>query len=169
MAKRFRFRLEQVLSLRRQVEEVRVRELAQAKGYLLRVEEALKAHAEEESRFLETYGQFERVGAFDSDQAMAYCEFKDWLLRREKEYRRREKEWAEEVEKRRQAAVKASRDRRLLERLKEKKQTEHLREEAGEEQKFLDEVSSIAFVRRDRAQRALPAEGAKAQLNNLRR
>src|SRR5436189_4906788 len=39
MAKRFQFRLEQVLGLRKQVEEVRVRELARAKGRLLRSEE----------------------------------------------------------------------------------------------------------------------------------
>ncbi len=158
MAKRFQFRLEQVLDLRKQVAEVRARELARAKGSLLQIEETLKEHLEDESRFLNTYGEFEKTGEFDADQAMAYCEYKDWLLRREKGYRRQEKEWVEEVERRRRTAVQASRERRLLENLKEKKKRAHAQEVLGEEQRFLDEISSIAFVRRDRAQNAAGAD-----------
>ena len=154
MAKRFQFRLEQVLRLRRQVEEVRVRELAQAKGRLLQIEEALRAHGEAERDFLHTYGSFEKGAGFTTDQVMIYCDYRDWLSRREKEYRRSEKEWAQEVERRRLEAVKASRGRQLLENLREKRKKAHAQELLGEEQKFLDEVSSIAFVRRERAQRA---------------
>ncbi len=151
MAKRFRFRLGQVLNLRKQVEELRIRELAQAKGELLKIEESLKEHSEEEKAFLVRYGDFEKKGAFNSDEAMAYCQYKDWLLRREKEYRRREREWLKEVERRRQTVVKAARDRQLLENLKEKQFRTHAQEVLGEEQRFLDEISSIAFVRRARA------------------
>lgn len=160
MAKKFEFRLEQVLGLRKQVEEVRVRELAQAKGRLLEIERSLREHAQTEAEFLSTYGEFERTGGFHSDQVMAYCEYKDWLSRREKEYRRQEKEWSEEVERRRQKAVKASRDKKLLENLKEKKRKIHAGEVAAEEQRFLDEISSIAFIRRDRAQGRGDAGGA---------
>ncbi len=151
MARRFRFRLEQVLRLRKQVEELRIRELAQAQGELLKIEDSLRAHSEEEKAFLERYGEFEKIGAFNADDAMAYCQYKDWLLRREKELRRREKEWMKEVERRRQAVVKASRDRRLLENLREKQFRAHAQEVLSEEQRFLDEISSIAFVRRARA------------------
>ncbi len=158
MAKRFEFRLEQVLGLRKQVEEVRVRELAQAKGRLLQIEEALKEHSKNENQFLKTFGEFEKTGEFEADQAMIYCEYKDWLLRREKEYHRQEKEWVDKVERRRQIAVKASREKKLLENLKEKKKRAHGQEVLGEEQRFLDEISSIAFVRRDRAQNAAGAD-----------
>lgn len=151
MARRFRFRLGQVLNLRKQVEEIRVRELALAKGELLRIEESLKEHAQEEKAFLGRYGDFEKTGAFNTDDIMAYCQYKEWLLRREKEYHRREQEWMKEVERRRQAAVKASRERRLLENLREKQLRAHAQEVLGEEQRFLDEVSSIAFVRRARS------------------
>ncbi len=157
MAKKFEFRLEQVLGLRKQVEEVRVRELSQAKGKLLEIEKNLKEHAESESRFLGTYGEFEKTGQFNSDQVMAYCEYQDWLLRQEKEFRRQEREWAEEVERRRQKAVKASREKKLLENLREKKKSVYAKEVSAEEQRFLDEISSIAFVRRDRAQSAVNA------------
>ncbi len=158
MAKRFQFRLEQVLGLRKQVEEVRVRELAQAKGRLLQIEEAIREHGENEAQFLYTYGEFEKTGGFSADQVMAYCEYKEWLLRRERDYRKQEKEWMEEVERRRQYAVKASRDKKLLENLREKKKRVYSQELLGEEQRFLDEISSIAFVRRDRAQSATNAD-----------
>jgi flagellar FliJ protein len=157
MATRFRFRLEQVLNLRKQVEEQKVRELAQAQGRLLEIEESLRDHARQEGEFLESYGRFEEAGAFSSDQVMAFSEYRDWLSRREKDLERREKEWAQEVERRRQTAMRASRDRRLLENLKEKRARQHAQEVLGEEQRFLDEISSIAFVRRDRAQRGTGA------------
>lgn len=155
MAKRFFFRLEQVLKLRKQVEEVRVRELSRAQGQLLEIEKLIRTHLAEEMNFLGKYGDFERNGEFTADQVMAYCDFKEWLLRQEKEYRRREREWAKEVENRRQEVVKASRARRLLENLKEKQLRTHSQEVLGEEQRFLDEVSSIAFVRHNQAQKAV--------------
>lgn len=166
MAKKFQFRLEQVLSLRKQTEDARVRELSQAKGMLLRIEEELKGHALEEGRFLEMYRDFEKENeSFNSDQVMAYCEYREWLSGREKEYRRRAKEWALEVEKRRQKAVGASKDRRLLDNLKDREKETHEKELLGEEQRFLDEISSIAFVRRERAQ----AESRAGEAQNLRR
>jgi flagellar protein FliJ len=154
MARRFQFRLEQVLNLRKQVEEARVRELALAKGQLMKIEEALKENRETEAGFLDSYSEFEKQGDFNTDQAMVFCDYKEWLLRQEKEYRRREKEWIQEVEKRREATVKASRERQLLDNFKEKKQRYHANEVLGEEQRFLDEISAIAFVRRDRAEKA---------------
>jgi len=158
MAKRFQFRLEQVLNLRKQVEDVRVRELAQAKGQLLQIEEAIKEHLGEEGQFLRMYGEFEKNSGFNADEVMAYCDYKDWLLKREKEFRRREKEWIKEVERRRQEAVKVSRERQLLENLKKKQKRSYDQEVLGEEQRFLDEISSIAFVRRSRAQKAIGAD-----------
>ncbi len=165
MAKRFQFRLEQVLNLRKQVEEVRVRELSQAQGELLKIEEAIRAHSAQEHDFLGKFGDFEKIGNFSVDQVMTYCDFKEWLSRQEKEYRRREKEWAKEVEKRRQAVIKVSRARRLLENLKEKQFRTYSQEVLGEEQRFLDEISSIAFVRHNRAQKAVSTDTAE----NLRR
>jgi flagellar biosynthesis chaperone FliJ len=50
--------------------------------------------------------------------------------------------------------VKVSRQRRLLDNLKDKKKSAHSLEVQNDEQKFLDEVSSIAFVRRERAKRS---------------
>jgi flagellar biosynthesis chaperone FliJ len=52
-----------------------------------------------------------------------------------------------------------------LENLKERQLGLHLSSEAREDQKFLDEISSIAFIRRDRAEKIVAADFTE----NLRR
>jgi flagellar export protein FliJ len=155
MAKRFNFRLGQVLSLRKQIEDVRVRELAQAKSRLLEIENALRVHAEIEGKFFDTYEVMEEGRAFNVDEAIVYSNYKEWLRRKEAEYKGLESEWALEVERRRREAVKASKQRQLLENFKEKQERKHEKEVLNEEQKFLDEISSIAFLRRERSKRAV--------------
>ncbi|HXL73656.1 MAG TPA: flagellar FliJ family protein [bacterium] len=154
MAKRFQFRLEQVLNLRKQVEEIKVRELAVAKIRLLEVERVLNEHVEKQDEFLSAYSELEKEGFFTAEQVMTYCDYKELLSKKETEYRERQNDWMLEIERRRREAVKVSRQRQLLDNLKDKKMRAHTREVQNEEQKFLDEVSSIAFVRRERAKRS---------------
>jgi flagellar export protein FliJ len=155
MAKRFQFRLEQVLNLRKQVEEIKVRELAVAKKRLFEIEQALHKQIEKQEEFLEAYGELEKSGLFTAEQVMTYCEYKESLSKEEKEFRKRQGDWMVEVERRRREAVKVSRERQLLDNLKDKKKRVHTKEVENEERKFLDEVSSIAFVRRERAKKSV--------------
>jgi flagellar export protein FliJ len=92
---------------------------------------------------------------FTAEQVMTYCEYKESLLKEEKEFRKRQDDWMLEVERRRRETVKVSRERQLLDNLKDKKLRVHNQEVERDEQKFLDEVSSIAFVRRERAKRSV--------------
>lgn len=154
MAKRFQFRLEQVLNLRKQVEEVKARELAVAKIHLLEVEKDLNKHVEKQDEFFNVYSQLEKEGFFTAEQVMAYCDYKELLSKKEIEYKARQSDWMLEVERRRREVVKVSRQRQLLENLKDKKKRAHILEVQNDEQKFLDEVSSIAFVRRERAKKS---------------
>ena len=155
MTKRFQFRLEQVLNLRKQVEEVKVRELAVAKKHLFEIEQALNRHMEKQEEFLGVCGELEKNGLFTVEQVMTYCEYKESLSKEEDGFRKRQNDWMLEVERRRREAVKVSRQRQLLENLKDKKKRVHAQEVQNEEQKFLDEVSSIAFVRRERAKKSV--------------
>ena len=150
MAKRFEFRLQGVLNYRKQVEETRVRELAEAKGALLEIEEALKENAVHEREHLQTAGSLRRGGALTADQAVLQSLYWDRLLERERVCRDLEKRVSEEIERRRRKALAASREKKLLENLKERKSRAHQAEVAAEEQRFLDEHSAIAFVRRER-------------------
>ena len=154
MAKQFQFRLEQVLNLRKQVEEVKIRELAVAKIHLLGVEQDLSKHVEKQDEFLNVYSELEKKGFFTAEQVMIYCDYKELLSKKEKEYKERRSDWMLEVERRRREVVKVSRQRQLLENLKDKKKRTHTLEVQNDEQKFLDEVSSIAFVRRERAKKS---------------
>jgi flagellar protein FliJ len=153
MAKRFQFRLEQVLNLRKQVEEVKARELAVAKIHLLEVEQILNKHVEMQDEFINVYSELQKEGFFTAEQVTAYCNYKESLSKKEKEYRERQSDWMLEVERRRREVVKVSKQRQLLENLKDKKKRIHTLEVQNDEQKFLDEVSSIAFVRRERAKK----------------
>jgi flagellar FliJ protein len=155
MAKRFQFRLEQVLNLRKQVEEIKTRELAVAKKHLLEIEIALNKHISKQEEFLEACASLEKDGMFTAEQVMTYFEYKESLSKEEKEFRKRQNDWMLEVERRRREVVKVSRQRQLLENLKDKKQRVHAQEVQQEEQKFLDEVSSIAFARRERAKKSV--------------
>jgi len=151
MALRFHFRLEQLLTFRKQVEDSRIKDLALAKGELLKIEDSIRIHREKESDFLNTFSEMEKTGVFEADQGMAFSDYKNHLIRREDVLKKQEKAWREEVDRRRVLAIKASREKKLLINLREKQQKAHLNEVTAEEQKFLDEISSIAFVRRERA------------------
>ena len=149
MPKKFSFRLEGVLSYRTQVEETRARELAQAKGVLLQTEEVLESHLGSQEDFRRDYSRMQEAEAVRVEALAAYGEYWDSLLAREKRLEALRREAMEEVERRRQRALEASRDRKLLENLKKRKWTSYIHETEREEQKALDEFSAIAYVRKD--------------------
>ncbi len=149
MAKKFSFRLQAVLNYRNQVEEVRARELAKAKGVLLQVEEAIQEHLGAQEDFRADYRRVQQGGAMPVEALASYGEYWDSLLSREKRLAALKREAAEEVERRRQKALEASRDKKLLENLKKRKWTAYQNETEREEQKALDEFSAIAHIRKD--------------------
>jgi len=153
MARRFQFRLEQVLGYRQQLEDARTRELSGAQAELLRVQGDRKEHETLTGEFLGRFGELKKTGGFTVEEILSYSDYGDWMAFEEKQLQRQEREAEAEVEKRRLEAVKASRDRRLLENLREKQKQAHAAEVSKEEQDFLDEISSSAFIRRGRAER----------------
>jgi len=165
MAKKFQFRLQQVLNYRKQTEESRVRELAEAKGSLLRHEEQMKAHETEQTELIDQYRGMEESGSFKVEEAVFLGERQAQLLKRGQTDRKRAEALADFVEEKRKTVIAASKDRRLLENLRDRQKAGHAGEEARDEQKFLDEISSIAFTRRERAEKAAQGEPNE----NLRR
>jgi flagellar protein FliJ len=147
--KKFSFRLQSVLNYRGQVEDTRVRALSQAKGVLLQVEEAIESHLGTQEDFRREFTRVQGSGSVVVEALAAYGDYWDSLLNREKRLEALQREAAEEVERRRQKALEASRDRKLLENLKKRKWTAYISESEREEQKALDEFSAIAYVRKD--------------------
>ena len=154
MARAFSFRLDQVLGYRRQLENLSIRKMAQAQGQWMGVQAALEERKNQKDDLRGWFSEEEKKGSFFVEQAAGYTEYLDFLSGQEKSLRTKEKKAKAEIEKCREEVVRAAQKRRLLEGLREKRLLAHQAEVLKEEQGFLDELSSIAFIRRDRASRA---------------
>jgi flagellar FliJ protein len=145
----FNFRLERVRALRERFEDQAREELAASLSVRLKGEAMLRAASETYSRAQETRRQV--AGAELSGQDLlashAYVERTSRLRQAaELELDRRDAE----VDARRTALVAASRDRQVLERLKERRLADHRRETERVEAGLLDEMA-IATHRRQEA------------------
>ena len=143
----FRFRLERVRELRERREDEAKRALAAAMADHVRAEEELRA-AER---------RIESARAAQLDATRASNSGTDLVARQA--YLERTETAAElsqndfhatgaAVEDRRDALTQAARDRQALERLKERRQAEHVREAARVESIALDEIAINSFRRR---------------------
>jgi flagellar FliJ protein len=135
--KRFRFPLEKVLELRKYKERETEIELGRAIGELTEIENKLKALAltriqAANERFSPNNGTME-IQSYDL-YIMRLDQTKDHLLE--------EAAKAElKVEAARAAYLEASRDRKVFDKLKEKREAEYRKEMLVEETKILDDVS----------------------------
>ena len=134
--KPFVFGLEKVLDLREYHEDEAKIELGRAIGILADLENRIFAIAEERTRA--AAGQFSpRNTSIQIQQYMCYLirldNTKDWLLK--------EAALAEQkVEEARETFLEASRERNVLDKLKEKRQKEYRKEILTEETKTLDDI-----------------------------
>jgi flagellar FliJ protein len=154
MARAFSFRLDQVLSYRRQLENLSIRKMALAQGRLQSVQTALEEREDQEDDLRGWFSDEEKKGSFSVEHAAGYTDYLNFLSGQEKSLKAKEIKAKAEVEKCREEVVRAAQKRRLLEGLREKRLLAHDAEVLKEEQGFLDDISSIAFIRRDRASRA---------------
>jgi flagellar export protein FliJ len=157
MARAFSFRLDQVLNYRRQLENLSIRKMAGAQARRLQIQSDLTERQGQKDELNDWFSGEERKGAFFVEEANRYNDYLDFLSGQEKNLRLKEREAEVEFEKRRVEAVEAAKKRRLLEGLREKRLSAHEAQGAKEDQAFLDDISSIAFIRRDRASRVRQA------------
>jgi flagellar FliJ protein len=141
--KPFVFGLEKVLSLRKHYEDEAKIELGRAVGLLAELEGRLRALAQERARAAAS--QFS-----PSNSAAIMQQYMFYLLRLDntKEQILKETALAElKVEEAREAFLEASRERKVLDKLKEKRQKEHRKKALADETKALDEISAAAYAR----------------------
>ena len=155
--KRFEFRLEPVLRLRDQTEKTRQREFAQAVQEVRRCEGDIR----------HTLGEIE-----DSREGLRQAEMREidpWQLVFHKRYlnhlekqlhglRGELQALARKAEAKRLELVKASKEKKSLEKLKGKQRGEYEYEAAREEQKMFDEIGGV-FNERGKEARAEAARG----------
>jgi flagellar FliJ protein len=144
--KRFRFRLERLLELRVHREREALNRLAEATGHCVRLARGLR-QAEESGREA-LRAQRAGLGLVDME-LLAYREhYLAWLKERR---RRLARELAERQKKRQEEQARyleASKERKVLDKLKERRAAEHHREARTEEFEVADDLSSSRFTGR---------------------
>ena len=152
MARRFRFNLQPVLRYREIIEDQRKREFAEMTRRIN--EERLRREEMQRER---TAMQEEIVRGFENREpfqsVVANYNTVGRLENAVAESLRLEQQMKAELEKRRQAMVAASMDKKIMESLKERRQEEFVREEDRLEQNILDDLSVQQQGRRRREER----------------
>jgi len=136
----FTFKLERVRALRERKEELAKEELAASLALRLRGEAMLRAAAEnvEQARSLQRSVAGHAMTAAELQAAQAYLE----RTERERETASLDLDRRDaEVDARRMALQNAAREREVLERLKERRRDEHVREAGRREGAVLDEMA----------------------------
>lgn len=140
MDRPFTFKLERVRALRERNEELAKEELAASLAIRLRGEAMLRAAAEnvEQARGVQRAAAGHAMTVAELQAAQAYLE------RTERERQSASLDLSRqdaEVEARRMALQNAAREREVLERLKKRRRTEHVREAGRREGALLDEMA----------------------------
>jgi flagellar FliJ protein len=142
-SKPFQFRLQKVLEYRVHLEDTLRTELAELRrerAMLVERREQLEAEVAERVQRL-------TAGEFDVLQVKMTTHYVNRLEGLIQHTRQRIAEMDEAIEEKRQALVEASRNRKVMEKLKETAYEEYRAEELRTEQLFLDELATATFNR----------------------
>jgi flagellar FliJ protein len=141
--RRFEFSLQKVLDYRRRREEQAIRAFAQAQAQLLHEQAVLHRLLVEREECLRRSHRRQRLTMELLDVEQTYL---TTLERRIEAQRERVAEVEKVLEERRQALIEARRERKALERLREKHYEQWRQETLRTEQKALDELATMRAV-----------------------
>ncbi len=148
--KSFRFKLQSVLELKVKLEDDEKRKLADLIALQAREEQVLaKLHYDRESRIQE-FKEKQGSGGINVTELQMYAYIIEKLKNDIINQKLRLKEIAIRVEEQRQNLIKATQEKKIYEKLKEKQQEAWTAEEEFEEKKLMDELSTIKFAREHR-------------------
>jgi len=145
----FKFRLEPVVSLKKQQEDLRKTALAQAKEELKRKEAALVnlcEHREDCERMLTTEMQ---VGCLDISRKLVFYAYLERLADEIANHREEVARKADDVEVKRQLLLESSKEKKTLEKLKQRMRERYIRQLKKMEQAALDETAAQMHRRND--------------------
>jgi flagellar protein FliJ len=143
--RRFRFRLERFLDLRRWKEREREIALAKVLGEVMMLENRIAEIGGLISGSL--FGDFRRENRIDVE-ALARRELYVQRLAREREKRREQLvERRRELEEARTRYLEASKERKVLEKLRERRETEYYEQAVDEEYREIDDMNTASSTR----------------------
>jgi len=146
--KKFRFRLQKVMEYKEEIEKQRKLELSKAKQRVYDEEEKLKRLQRRDSvcrKQIQEKGTAERI---DPREMNLYYQYLKVLHVQMKHQNGCILEAKEVMEEKRKILLEATKERKILEKLKEKKHVEYNLDIARRERFVLDDVTSTAFARR---------------------
>jgi len=145
--KRFNFRLQRVLDVKNTIEEVKRRNFLTASSEHEKRVRILEVYVQTLYKYLDELRTKHKKTLSSQDINLYYNYFES--MSRLIEFQKKEIENARvELEKMREELIAAVKDRKIIERLKERQFRNYLKEVDMEEQKHLDEVSGISFFKK---------------------
>ncbi|HYH02618.1 MAG TPA: flagellar export protein FliJ [Bacillota bacterium] len=146
--KKFKFKLETVLKVKVRIEEERKRQLQKAELVRNAAQTELQRRQDELTATLADY-QRSLQQKFDRYLANDYYDYLQWLERQRQDAVMYLERCEGEVDTARRYLVEATRERKILDKLKEQAYQAYLAEELKAEIDFLDELGTGRFVRKE--------------------
>lgn len=143
--KQFEFRLQKVMETTQAREELQKRELALALGDLERNEHMLEEMIDRLNEELDQFSSIRGSGSIRVSALAQYASYTDSQLAGINRQREEISRMAELVEQHRAKLLEITKDKKVLERLKEKRYEEYRKKLRQVEQKFMDELSVRNF------------------------
>lgn len=134
------FELHQVLNYRREVEKLRHQEFAVAKHELDQAEKRLQREVERTETVLRELQEKQQAG-IEASELQLYSNFGRRQQTTIKEQQQAVDVLDQKVEERRETLLDAAKDKKMLEKFKERQNLAHRQELAAKERTFLDELS----------------------------
>ena len=147
MAKRFKFNLQTALWHRKVIEDEKKRDFALAQRDTLAAIHDKEVLKSEQARYQQRLFDDQKAKHIDADDIMATHTYLYHLSILIDEAAKNITQLQEIEESKRQALVEATKRKKALERLRERRLKDYMYELDREEQKFMDEMGQIKFVR----------------------
>ena len=145
--KRFQFKLESVLKHRIRLEDLEKKELADVFRELHEAHGVLKSLNEDFSRTQKSIEREESIKNLNIEKIVMYESYMLYCKRMTERQIIHIEQIDKRVEKKRQEFIKASKARRVIDRLKEKQYYAYMKEMDDKNQKFIDEMAIVKFIR----------------------
>lgn len=143
--KQFEFKLQKVMETTKTREELRKRELAKALVVFAQNESLLEAMLDRLEEQIEEYNTRKLKPSMTASDLMNFSHYTEKLLTDIQHQKKTIEDLAEKVRQHREKLIEITKDKKILERLKERRYEEYRKKLRSMEQKFMDELSIRAY------------------------
>lgn len=143
--KQFEFKLQKVMETTKTREELRKRELAKALVIFAQNESLLEAMLDRLEEQIEEYNTRKLKPSMTASDLINFSHYTEKLLTDIQHQKKTIEDLAEKVRQHREKLIEITKDKKILERLKERRYEEYRKKLRSMEQKFMDELSIRAY------------------------